>query len=288
VIGQGPPSWMGWVGMALVGVGIAVGLAIVLASPASGLRMRWATYEADLEKEVRFLLYKTTGARIARMQLAVVIGLVLCGVLLEDAIFLFLLPLAVVGPKMILTKRHEERVLKLEQQLDSWLLILANSLKATPSLGEALGSSAKLMRAPISEEVDIALKEITLGTPIDQAILGMSTRIGSLTVSGALATLLVGRQTGGDLPAILEQSALTLREMSRLEGVVRTKTAEGKAQAYVLGAIPFVLVGAIHLVDEHWLPPLFETGLGLAILSVALTLWVAAIFRARRILTVDV
>jgi tight adherence protein B len=98
----------------------------------------------------------------------------------------------------------------------------------------------------------------------------------------------VGRQTGGDLPAILEQSALTLREMSRLEGVVRTKTAEGKAQAYVLGGIPFVLVGAIHLVDENWLPPLFETGLGLAILSVALTLWVAAIFLARRILTVDV
>ena len=107
-------------------------------------------------------------------------------------------------------------------------------------------------------------------------------------MSGALATLLVARQTGGDLPAILEQSAATLREMARLEGVVRTKTAEGKAQAYVLGAIPFVLIVAIHLVDEHWLPPLFEKPLGLMILAVATTLWVAAILLARRILTVDV
>jgi tight adherence protein B len=288
MLGQGPPAWMGWVGYALVGVGVAVSLAIVLSSPNSGVRLFWKKYEGELEKEVRFLLYKTTGARIARMQLAAVIGLLLSGILLEEVLLLIFVPVAVIGPKVILNKRHEERVLKLEQQLDSWLLILANSLKATPSLGEALGSSAKLMRAPISEEVDLALKEITLGTPIDQAILGMSTRIGSLTVSGALATLLVGRQTGGDLPFILEQSAQTLREMSRLEGVVRTKTAEGKAQAYVLGGIPFVLIAAIHLVDEHWLPPLFETSLGLAILAVALSLWVAAIFLARRILTVDV
>ena len=288
MIGQGPPSWMGWVGLALVGLGIAVSLTIVLSSPSSGVRMRWAQYEAELEKEVRFLLYKTTGARIARMQLAVVLGLLVSGILLEEFLLLALLGPAVIGPKVILAKRHEERVLKIEQQLDSWLLVLANSLKATPSLGEALGSSARLMRAPISEEVDLALKEITLGTPIDQAILGMSSRIGSLTVSGALATLLVGRQTGGDLPAILEQSAQTLREMSRLEGVVRTKTAEGKAQAYVLGGIPFVLIVAIHFVDPNWLPPLFETPLGLAILAVALTLWTAAIFLARRILTVDV
>ena len=279
---------MGYGGMLLVGLGGAVALAIMLASSDSGLRRRWAAYEADLEKEVRFLLYKTTGARIARMQLAVVLGLLLIGLLLENTLVFFVLPLAVVGPKLVLTRRHEERVLKLEQQLDSWLLILANSLKATPSLGEALGSSAKLMRAPISEEIDLALKEIQLGTPIDQSILTMSQRIGSRVVSGALATLLVGRQTGGDLPFILEQSAATLREMQRLEGVVRTKTAEGKSQAYVLGAIPFLLIGAIHWVDENWLPPLFNAPLGLAILAVALTLWVAAIFLARRILAVDV
>lgn len=288
MIEQGPPSWMGYAGIGLIAVAIVVALAVTLGSPESGIRKKWAGYEADLEKEVRFLLYKTTGARIARIQLAVIIAMLLAGLLLEEVLLLFLLPLAVVGPKLMLTRRHEERVIKLEAQLDSWLLILANALKATPSLGEALASSAKLMRAPISEEVDLALKEIQLGTPIDQAILTMSQRIGSRVVSGALATLLVGRQTGGDVPAILEQSAQTLREMSRLEGVVRTKTAEGKAQAYVLGGIPFVLVGAIHLVDPHWLPPLFEKPLGLAILAVALTLWVAAIFLARRILTVDV
>ena len=100
--------------------------------------------------------------------------------------------------------------------------------------------------------------------------------------------VLVGRQTGGDLPKILEESSATLREMARLEGVVRTKTAEGKTQAYVLGVIPFVLIGAIHMVDEHWLEPLGSTTLGFAIIGTAAVLWVAAILLARRILAVDV
>jgi tight adherence protein B len=76
--------------------------------------------------------------------------------------------------------------------------------------------------------------------------------------------------------------------MARLEGVVRTKTAEGKTQAYVLGVIPFVLIGAIHMVDEHWLEPLGSTTLGFAIIGTAAVLWVAAILLARRILAVDV
>ena len=76
--------------------------------------------------------------------------------------------------------------------------------------------------------------------------------------------------------------------MARLEGVVRGKTAEGKRKAYGRGALPFLLIGAIHMVDEHWLEPLGETTLGFLIIAVAAILWVAAIFLARRILAVDI
>ena len=115
-----------------------------------------------------------------------------------------------------------------------------------------------------------------------------STRIKSRIISSSLATVLVGRQTGGDLPSILEQSASTLREMARLEGVVRTKTAEGKMQATVLAVIPFVLLFALHQVDNNWLRPLFQTTIGYVVLMAATILWASAILVARRILTVDI
>jgi len=281
-------EWLGYGGMALLILGFVVGLTLILVSPQSGPRKAYRDYEAKLEREVRFMLYRTTGARIARTQLAAVIGLLVLAVFLGDYLLAILAVPAALAPLYVLRSRHSKRVIMIEGQLDSWLLLLANSLKATPSLGEGFGSSAKLMRAPMGEELDLCLKEIALGTPLDQAVMNMSIRINSQPVSGALATILVGRQTGGDLTRILEESAATLREMSRLEGVVRTKTAEGKAQAYVLGGIPFVLLGALYMVDPYWLKPLGETTLGYIIVGAATSLWLSAIILSRKILAVDV
>lgn len=281
-------DWLGWGGIALLVFGLTFGVVLIVASPQSGLRKAYRDYEASLDREVRFMLYRTTGARIARTQVFACLGLLLAGLLLEDALIALLAVPVALAPRFVLRSRHVQRVMMLEAQLDSWLLLLANSLKATPSLGEGFGSSAKLMRAPMGEELDLCLKEIALGTPLDQAVMNMSVRINSRAVSGALATILIGRQTGGDLTRILEESAATLREMSRLEGVVRTKTAEGKSQAYVLGGIPFVLLGALYMVDPYWLKPLGETTLGYIIIAVATSLWLGAIIIARKILAVDV
>lgn len=281
-------SWMGYVGVALLVIGIVAACTVILLDPESDPRRRWARYEGTLEKEVRFLLYKTTGKRIARIQLGICVGLAVLAGFLTDPMLLIPIPIVAFAPLTVLRSRHQERLLKLEITLDTWLLLLANSLKAVPSLGEAMGQTAKLMRAPWSEELDLLLKELALGTPLDGATMNMSVRINSRIISGSLATILVGRQTGGDLGRILEESANTLREMQRLEGVVRTKTAEGKSQAFVLGAIPFVLLGAIYWVDNHWLEPLGKTSLGFIIIGVATGLWLTAILMARRILAVDV
>lgn len=279
---------LGWAGIVITSAGLAAALYFMLVDPTSWLRRRWAEYVAALDREVRFQLMKTSGARIAYGQLAFCAAMPLVALLLDDGMFLLLMLPGAVLPYFYLQSRHAERVRLLEESLDGWLLMLANALKASPSLGEAIQSSAKLVRAPMSEELDLVIKEMKLGTPLDQAVLNMSTRIKSRVISSALATILVGRQTGGDLPNILEQSAATLREMARLEGVVRTKTAEGKMQAIVLAAIPFVLLFALHQVDDQWLRPLFETGIGKVVLVIATMFWAAAIFLARKILAVDI
>jgi len=279
---------LGYAGLLLFVIGTVTAIALLTLDPNSSLRESWGRYVNALEVFCRFLLLDRTGLGIARFQLGAVASVPLLAFVLDDVILVLLIPPIALAPYYVLKGRAEKRVLRVEEQLDSWLLMLANALKATPSLGEAINNSAKLMRPPMSEELDLALKENQLGTPLDQAILNMSARIGSQSVSSALATILVGRQTGGDLPRIMEESAATLREMARLEGVVRSKTAEGKAQAYVLGGIPFVLIGAIHMVDEHWLEPLADSSMGFMIIGGAAALWVTAIFLARRILAVDV
>ncbi|MFO0685742.1 MAG: type II secretion system F family protein [Sandaracinus sp.] len=279
---------LGWGGLFLVVGGIVAFVFFIATDEKSWPRQRFAEYEEHIEKEVRFQLWKTTGKAIARAQLGVILAIPVVSFLINDPIWLLLLLPATIAPYFYLQNQHDDRLRKLEDLLDSWLLMLANALKASPSLGEAISNSAKLIRPPFSEEIDLVLKEMKLGTPLDQAVLNMSRRINSRVISSSLATILVGRQTGGDLPNILETSASTLREMARLEGVVRTKTAEGKMQVIVLAVIPFALLGMIHYMDNTWLRPLVETTIGYGIIAVATALWMTALILARRILSVDI
>lgn len=282
------PSLIQWGGIGLVALGIAVTAYVLVASRDTALHRAFADYAASLEKQCRLLYLRTTGVQIARRQ-AIAVGLLLIITLFVGELFILGIAAAIaLVPRLWLSSKVDERRKQVDAQLDTFLTTLANALKASPSLGDALATTTNLMRSPMKEDLEFALKENKLGTPLDQALINMSNRIESRAFNSALTTILIGRQTGGDLPKILERSAATLREMARLEGVVRTKTAEGKTQAYVLGAVPFLIVLAINMVDPTWLKPLTSNAIGYGIMGLAIALWLTGILAARKILDVDI
>jgi tight adherence protein B len=181
-----------------------------------------------------------------------------------------------------------KRVTDVETQIEPWLVAVANGLKASPSLGESIAASVSLLSAPMSEEIALMIKEYELGTALDRALEQFALRIGSRTLTGAVMALQVARNSGGNLPAMLENAASALRELARLEGVVRTKTAEGKAQAFVIGMIPVPMVVGIHMMDKHFFDPLVGTFAGHLVVGGAITLWATAILLSSKILAVDV
>lgn len=244
-------------------------------------------HQEKLAHAVTFLRLPVRAERIVLVQgvlLALVVALVTAGHHLPASV-LFTVALS---PRPVLQNRSLKRITIIETQLDGWLYGLASNLRATPALGEAIASSTDLVQVPLREELDLMLKEHKLGTSMDEALARMAQRIGSRTMQTALAALRIGQRTGGQLPDILERSAQALREMARLEGVVRTKTAEGKAQAYVVGVIPFPLVALLHYIDPGFLNPLLVSTRGHVVIAAATVLWLASIVIARKVLRVDI
>lgn len=202
-------------------------------------------------------------------------------------------PLAVAAaaallPERWLVRAARTRTARIEAQLDGWMLALSNTLRANPALGAAIAASAELIAPPLARELVVVEREQQLGVALDHALHHMAQRVASPTVGAALAILRVARATGGDLSHTLEAAAASLREMARLEGVVRTKTAEGRAQAAVIAAAPIGLVGLLHQIDPNLLAPLWHTALGHVLLAAALGLWAAALLLARKIVAVDI
>ncbi|EYF06577.1 type II secretion system F family protein [Chondromyces apiculatus] len=276
-----------WVGVGLVFLGLLI-LLHALVSDADGMpRRMWKRYVIYLERKMKVLFIFTPGDRIAAGQgIGIFVSVVLA--ILVD-LPLWWLPVAVaVVPPLYIEYLRRQRVSEIEKQLDGFILAIANALKATPSIGDAFISVQQLIRPPLQQEVELAVKEMRVGSTLDQALMLMASRIGSRPVDSAISALLIGRQVGGNLPKILDGTAAALREMSRLEAVVRTKTAEGKAQLALLAVFPGVLVLVFDTVKQDYFAPLTRSIGGYMVIAVAFICWICSLVVARKIVNVDV
>ena len=282
----GPSPVLGWLGMGVASLGLALFVGGTIAGGDSWVRRAWSQQVARDEATLRFIRAGIGGHAYLGLQVGLVVLALGASMVEEEVLFLVAAAGGVALLRLSLSRRRAQRIATIEAQLDTWLGALSNALRATPSLGEALSVTAEVIRGPISEEVDHVLKQTRLGVALEQALLELSDRIGSPLVTSALAALFVGRQTGGDLPSILDETSAGLREMARLQGVLDAKTSDSRMQAYVMLAIPFLVLLGIHRIDPSWLGPMSESTTGMIASAVAAALWLSAVVLARRILDV--
>lgn len=278
-----------WGGALLVFFGLLIGAWSATSSAQSPFMRYWQRYCASLERKLRLMFIWTPGSQIAIGQVvaSVVVLALHVGIGLDPYWWIIIL-IIIVAPSRYIENMRQKRVLLIEDQVDGFLTALANSLKATPSVANSFMSIEPLLPSPMREEVELCIKEMRVGSTLDQALLNMGGRVNSRTLDTALSAVLIGRQLGGDLPRILETTANSMREMIRLEGVVKTKTAEGKAQLWVLGAFPFVFAVVLSWMEPGFYDPLKKPVAGWAIAAVAGISWMVSLLMARKVLQVDI
>ncbi len=247
----------------------------------------WEKNVQALSQKLSFLFAPVSGPSLALWHSVMLLALGFLALLTQAVSLLLVLPVVAVLPSLYLERKVTKKRELVGEQLPLWLNALANSLRTSAALGDGVEESARLVPAPLSEELDLLIKAVRLGANMDSALRGMKARVKCRSMDTAIATLLVARDTGGDLPEVLEDTAGALREMERLDGVLRTKTAEGKSQGYLMGALPFALCGALHWIDPTWLGQLTRSPVGYLIMVVSGALWIGAVLVARKVLSVD-
>jgi len=196
--------------------------------------------------------------------------------------------LAGVGPRFALRWMRQRRMEKMEQQLPDTLLMLAGGMKAGVSLTQALGQVVLEARPPVSQEFDLVLREQRLGVTLDDALQNLNERVPLQSVTLTVAAMRIAGETGGHLAETLERAAQTLRNKLAMEGKIKALTAQGKLQAWVVGALPLFLMFILNKMEPEAMHLMFTTQMGWATLVVIGLFEFFGVIIIRKIVDIDV
>lgn len=192
------------------------------------------------------------------------------------------------APRVVVANKIERRTSAFLAQLPDTLQLLAGSLKAGYGLLQAIDTVVQETDDPTSTEFARVLTEARLGMPLEDALEGMAGRMRSEDFGWVVMAINIQKQVGGNLAALLEVVAGTLREREQVRRQVKVLSAEGRLSAVVLIALPFFFAGYLALVNGEYLGELLSSGIGLAMIAGGIALMALGIAWIRKIIAIEV
>jgi tight adherence protein B len=232
--------------------------------------------------------YRAYGVLLLGLVLATAVGLVLWSFL---QIWWVAVPAALVVfwlPVLKISHDRGKRFALFEEGLPDALDAMCRALRAGHPFNETLQLVAEEHQGPVAHEFGLTFADINYGNDVRRAMLGLLERMPSMTVMMLVTTVLIHRETGGNLTEVLDRLSSLIRGRFRFHRKVKTLSAEGRMSGWILVSMPFVLATAIVLSSPTYLPLLFKEPLGQKLVVGAFVVMLIGIFWIRKIIRIQV
>jgi tight adherence protein B len=198
---------------------------------------------------------------------------------------------AVIGaviPFMKVFKARAQRMEKFEEQLPDAIDSMRRALRAGHPFNAAIKLVAEDMEQPIAREFEMTFADINYGNDVRRAMLGLLQRVPSMNVMALVTSVLVQKETGGNLAEILGEISSVIRGRFRFQRKVKTLSAEGRLSGWILALIPFAMTAMLMLTSPTYLPMLLEDPVGRQMIMGGFVAGIVGIFWIRQIIKIDV
>lgn len=181
--------------------------------------------------------------------------------------------------------RYQRRQRAIAEQLPDALTLIASSLSAGHTFLRAIQLMVEESDPPLAEEFARVVHEVRLGDPLVDALERMAARVEVRDLAWVMQAIRIQQATGGRLAELLHSLADFIRAREEVRREVQVLTAEGRMSAWVLSALPVLLLFAIQVTTPSYLAPMFR-GWGLVLL-IGTVVWagigMASLFRMVKI-----
>ena len=146
---------------------------------------------------------------------------------------------------------------------------MSRSLRAGHAFSVGMKMVGDEFPDPIGPEFNRAVEEVSFGIEVAEALKNLSTRIDCVDLRFFVTTLIVQRETGGNLAEILESISRLIRQRFELMGKVSALSAEGRLSAMVLVLLPFGIGALLYYLNPAYMTLLVTDPMGKDMLMVS-------------------
>jgi len=191
-------------------------------------------------------------------------------------------------PYLYVRQKRQKRLNTLEEQFPESLDFLSRSMRAGHAFSISLEMVGEELADPLGQEFRALFNEQNLGAPLDVALRNFGMRVPLLDVRFFTSSVLLQKQTGGNLSEILTRLAYIIRERFRLKGQVKAASAHGRLTATILTLLPVGTMLCLLVVAPGYLQGMAEDSDGKWMIAGAIVAQILGNFFIKKIINIKV
>lgn len=202
--------------------------------------------------------------------------------LVLGVVFAYLVPFKYFRRKV--RKRNEQFINLFPDVLD----MIVRSVRSGFPITTAFKMVAENMEAPVNQEFQQVVSEISAGRSVNETLTRLSARISEPDISFFAVVLSVQQETGGNLAEVVSNLSHIIRKRKQLRLKIRAMTSEGRATALILGALPVFVFFVLYFMRREYLEPLWQESLGQILLGISISLVLSCMWLVNQMIDIDI
>lgn len=189
-------------------------------------------------------------------------------------------PLALLAPPSLIggmflmdalvTLRGDMIAERFMKQLPDAIDTIIRGIRSGLPVIECIGIAGQESPEPIGPHFRAISERVQLGEPLETALWRVARIVNKPEMDFLAVAVSIQMETGGSLAEALGNLADLLRKREHMKMKIRAVSSEAKASALIIGALPFVMLGALSVMSPDYVAPLFTDPRGQTMLAAGL------------------
>ena len=205
-------------------------------------------------------------------------------------LFVRLLAAIAIGalPVVYITRVRSHRLAKFEQQLPDAIDLFTRTMRAGHNIHSGLETIASETADPVRMEFKKLMEELALGSQVEPALHSLGKRVPLLDLKFFITSLILQRQTGANMVAVLENLAMLVRERLNMAAKLKAHTAQQRFSAGLLCCLPLVVGLGFWILKPEYMRLLWTDPLGTKFFTYAICSEIVGILVIRKMANIKV